>query len=174
VETADAIEKGSDFQIIVYRVAAVFGKPLWTLCVVGLVGGFLFVAVALSGGKPKMQLLTGIVVFASLVQIPHAVVKLYLTGATKHTRVETSAAAFPTTLGGEHGVSLGGYIGLRRLNPFDIWFWALVFVGARRAARMTFRGATITVGLMILCDLTFQSGLDYAELANMPPPAQEG
>jgi hypothetical protein len=151
----------------------IVGKPLWTLCAVGLVGGFLFVAVALSGGKPKMPLLTGVVVFASLVQIPHAAVRLYLTAATKHTRVETSAAAFPTALGGEHGVSLGEYIALRRLNPFDIWFWGLVFLGARRAARMTIRGASVTVGLMVLFDVIFQSGLDYAELANQPAPPPE-
>jgi hypothetical protein len=173
IEAADAIEKGSEFQVTVYRLTALAGRPLWTLCVVGLVGGFLFVAVALSGGKPKMPLLTGIVIFASLVQIPHAAVKLYLTGVTKHTRVETSAAAFPKELG-PNGASLSEYIMLRRLNPFDVWFWALVWLGARKAARMTVRGSTITVGLMVLCDVVFQSGLDYAELANMPPPAQEG
>jgi hypothetical protein len=172
-EMADSIEKGSEFQVIVNRLIAVVGKPLWTLCVVGLVGGFLFVAVALSGGKPKMSLLTGIVVFASFVQVPHAALKLYLTGLTKHTRVETSSAAFPTQLGGEHGVSLVGYIALRRLNPFDLWFWALMFLGLRRAARMTVRGAVISVATMVVFDWLWQSGWDYAELAKQPPPGQE-
>ena len=170
---AESIEKGSEFQVILNRLIAVFGKPLWTLCVVGLVGGFLFVAVALSGGKPKMSLLTGIVVFASFVQVPHAALRLYLTGLTKHTRVETSAAAFPTQLGGEHGVSLGGYIGLRRLNPFDIWFWALMYLGLRKGARMTLRGAGASLAVMLFFDLVWQSGLDYAELAKQPPPGQE-
>src|SRR5262249_31587539 len=140
---------------------------------VGAIAGFLFVAVALSGGKPKMALLTGIVAFASLVQIPQDAVKLYLTSRTQHSRVETSAAAFPGSLGGKDGVSLADYILLRRLNPFDFWFWWLVYLGARKGARMSFRGAAISVLFMIAFDMLMQSGLDYAELAIQPPPEQQ-
>ena len=55
------MEKAAEFQVILHQVVRVIGRPLLTLATVGLVAGFLFVAVALSGGKPKMALLTGIV-----------------------------------------------------------------------------------------------------------------
>jgi hypothetical protein len=170
VEVADGMEKAAEFQVILHQVVRVIGRPLLTLASVGLIAGFLFVAVALSGGKPKMALLTGIVAFASLVQIPQDAVKLYLTSATRHSRVEVSAAAFPGSLGGTNGASILKYILLRRLNPFDLWFWWLVHLGARRGARMTGRGATISVLLLMLVDMVAQSGLDYAELAIQPPP----
>jgi hypothetical protein len=173
IEQADGIEKAAEFQVILYKVVRVFGRPLLTLAGIGLIAGFLFVAVALSGGKPKMSLLTGIVAFASLVQIPQDAVKLYVMSRTKHSRVEVSAAAFPASLGGAGGLSLGHYILLRRLNPFDLWFWWLVHLGARRGARMTARGATISVLILIVFDMLSQSGVDYAELAIQPPPEQQ-
>jgi hypothetical protein len=120
-----------------------------------------------------MALLTGIVAFASLVQIPQDAAKLYLISRTKHSRVEVSAAAFPSGLGGANGVSLVNYILLRRLNPFDLWFWWLVHLGARKGARMTGRGATISVLVLIMFNMLLQSGLDYAELAIQPPPEQQ-
>jgi hypothetical protein len=172
-DAADGMIKASQFQVILYQAIKTIGRPLGTLAGVGLIAGFLFVAVALSGGKPKMALLTGIVAFASFVQLPQDAVTLYLTGKTKHSRVETSAAAFPSSLGGEHGVSIYQYIALRRLNPFDLWFWWLVHLGARRGARMTGRGATISVLAMMLVAMLAQSGMDYAELANQPPPMQQ-
>lgn len=173
IDAADGIEKAAEFQVILYQIVKVIGRPFGTLASVGLIAGFLFVAVALSGGKPKMALLTGIVAFASVVVVMQDAVKLYLTAQTQHSRVEVSAAAFPGSLGGADGVSLAKYILLRRLNPFDLWFWWLVHLGARKAARMSARGATISVLVMFAFDMLLQSGLDYAELAIQPPPEQQ-
>ena len=173
LDAADQIEKTAEFQVIFNQAMRMIGRPLLTLMTVGLFAGILFVAVALAGGKPKMAIATGIVAFASLVQIPHDAIKLYLTGRTYHSRVEVSAAAFPEKLGGADGVSLWKYLALRRLNPFDLWYWWLVHLGARRGARMSTRGATITVLLMMMLDLLAQSGLDYAELAIQPPPQEK-
>ena len=80
---------------------------------------------------------------------------------------------FPIRSAARAGVSLGNYILLRRLNPFDLWFWWLVHLGARKAARMTVRGATISVLVLFLFDMLLQSGADYAELAIQPPPEQQ-
>jgi len=173
IDAAEGIEKAAEFQVILHQIVKVIGRPLLTLASVGLIAGFLFVAVALSGGKPKMALLTGIVAFASVVVVLQDAVKLYLTVQTKHSRVEVSAAAFPVSLGGTDGASLGKYILLRRLNPFDLWFWWLVHLGARKGARMTARGATISVIVMFVFDMLLQSGADYAELAIQPPPEQQ-
>ena len=79
-EAADGLIKAAEFQVILHQIVKVIGRPLLTLASVGLIAGFLFVCVALSGGKPKMALLTGIVAFASVVVVVQDAVRLVTNG----------------------------------------------------------------------------------------------
>jgi hypothetical protein len=151
MEAAEMTEKSAEFTILMSRSAMIIGPPLRVLITVGFLAGVLFAVVALGGGKPKMALLAAIVTFASFPEIPRQLLRAYLISATQQTRVETSLAALPNQLA-DSGISLGQYLLMRRIDPFDLWFWMLFFMGIRRAARFSPRTAIwVTAFLFLIC-----------------------
>jgi hypothetical protein len=139
--TVEALEKGETFAKLLARVMLLVGSPVRLFVGVVVVASLLFVAVAFrQAAKPDWSLLAGIVAFATFVEAPRLLLRLLLVAALHVSRVETSVAAFvaaPQT-------DLGTYMLLRRLDPFDLWYWCLVGYGLCKTGQLT-RGWAVTV-----------------------------
>jgi hypothetical protein len=145
------------------RVMLLAVAPIGLLAWVGLLAGILFLMVALRGGKPSFGVLAGVVTFAALVEVPRLLVRLWLTAQLHAGRVETSAAAFA----GGPQVGLGGYILLRRLDPFDAWFWCLIGLGLARTGQLPGRRAVTATLVLAVLVMLVQSAADVLDLANL-------
>jgi hypothetical protein len=163
--TLDALDKGAVFTKLLTRVLLIAGGPVQLLAGVGVLAGILFVAGALwSGTKPDFQLLSAVAVFAAYAEVPKLLLRLLLISQLQVARVETSAAAFVAA----PQVSLGLYLFLRRLDPFDLWYWALVALGLWKTGQFRSRLAVTLVAVLALLAGLAQSLGDVGELATMP------
>lgn len=163
VSELDLMEKGAGFNKTIARLALLGGGPVRVLAGCGLLGGLLYTVVALRGGKPNYSLLFGVVVFASYVEVPRLALRLALVAGRGETRVETSAAACVS----DPSVGLPMYVMLRRLDPFDVWFFGLVAFGVCRTGQLTPRAAVVAVCLLWLLTATWNAAGDVAELAHV-------
>jgi hypothetical protein len=163
--TLDALDKGVVFTKLLTRVLLIVGGPAQVLIGVGALAAILFVGGALwGGGKPDFQLLSAVAVFAAYAEVPKLALRLLLISQMQVARVETSAAAFVAA----PQVSLGLYLLLRRLNPFDLWYWVLVALGMWKTGQFRCRLAvTVVVVLALLAGLV-QSAREVGELATLP------
>src|SRR5262249_20520922 len=153
------------FTKLVTRVVLIAGSPVQAAAAAGLLASVLFVVVALRGtAKPDFHLLAAVAVFAAYALVPLLLVRLFLFSQLQVSRVETSAAAFVAP---PH-VSLGLYLLLRRLDPFDAWYWALVGLGVWKTGQMSARGAVVTVVILAVLAALLQAALDVPELAIFP------
>jgi hypothetical protein len=167
--TLDGLIKGGTFNKLLKRVGLVAGGPVRVATEAGLLAGVLFIVVALRGtAKPDFHLLAAVVIFAAYALVPRLLVRLFLISQLQVSRVETSAAAFAPV---PH-VSLWVYLLLRRLDPFDAWYWALVGLGTWRTGQLSARAALVTVLVLALLVALLQAALDVPELAIFPayPP----
>lgn len=155
-----AYEKMGIFSKHMLRVQYFVGAPLRVLTLIGLFGGLLFMMVALRGGKPNFKLLSGIVIFAWLVELPRLAVRVWLVSQLQTTRVDTSLAAFVHSTKGH----VGTYLALRRLDPFDLWFWGLVWLGMVKTGQLTPRAGFILVGLLALLAAVVQCAFEMPGL----------
>jgi hypothetical protein len=141
-----ALEKEAAFNQLLTRVRWVAGGPVHVLFSVALVASLLFVVVALRGGaKPDFQLLAAVAVFAAYVEVPRMLVRLVLIAQLQALRVETSAAALIDLRAG-----LVPFLLLRRLDPFEFWYWGLVCLGVWKTGQLSGRAALVTVALLAL------------------------
>lgn len=161
----DGVEKWSGFKKMLKKLDVLFGTPAQTIVKVNLIAGVFFAAIALSGGKPKFDQLASVAIYASFVELPRMLLKLYLITTVDRLRVETSVAALFSA--GE-GIDLWSYLLLRRLDPFDIWFWALVGYGVWKIGQAKPRlAASVTVMLAIIYSGS-AIGVDIVDYAEMP------
>ncbi len=166
---SDALEKGAVFGKMLARVRLVLLDPVGVAAATGLLAGLLFVAVALWGvAKPDFHVLAGVVVFAAYVAVPCLLVRLLLTAALHVSRVETSAAVFSPT-----HAPLALYLLLRRLDPFAVWFWALVGLGLCASGQMSRRGAVVAVIVLAVLAALAQCVLDLPDVAVYTFPAPD-
>jgi Yip1-like protein len=164
----DALEKGAVFGKMLARVEFVVGNPVLLAAAVGLLAGVLFIIVALWGAtKPDYHVLAGVVTFAAYVSVPCWLVRLLLISQLHVSRVETSAAVFAPA-----HAPLALYLLLRRLDPFEVWFWALVGLGLYRSGQLSRRGTVIAVVVLALLGALCLCALNLPELAvYRPQPA---
>jgi hypothetical protein len=142
----ETIEKGSVFQKELSRVLLLAGGPVQLCLSVGVLSALLFLVVALRGSKPNFQVLLGVTTFASYVEVPRLLMQLVLTAQLHVSRVETSAAAFFSRA----DVGLGNYLLLRRLDPFEVWYYVLVGLGLYHTGQLKRRWAIVTACLLAL------------------------
>jgi hypothetical protein len=163
--TLDALAKAGTFNKLLARVLLVLGRPVATAAAAGLLASVLFVVVALRGtAKPDFHLLAAVAVFAAFALVPQLLVRLFLISQLQVSRVETSLAAFAPA---PH-VSLWLYLLLRRLDPFDAWYWALVGLGAWKTGQLSARAALVTVIVLAVLVVLLQTALDLPNLAILP------
>jgi hypothetical protein len=154
--TIDALEKGAVFGKLVSRLFLFLGEPINLLVCTALVSSLLFLAVSLGGTtKADFAQLWGISVFSSFVEVPGLLVRLFLISQLHYSRVETSAAAFlvhPQS----HPVV---FLLLKRLDPFQIWFWALIGLGLYKTGQMSAgRSVVLVVFLGLLAAMCHGCG----------------
>jgi hypothetical protein len=136
----ETIEKGSVFQKELTRVLLLAGGPIQLCLSVSVLSALLFLVVALRGGKPNFQVLLGVTTFASYVAVPRLLMQLAQTAQLHVSRVETSAAAFCSRA----EVGLANYLLLRRLDPFEAWYYVLVGLGVYHAGQLKRWSAIVT------------------------------
>jgi hypothetical protein len=158
------LEKGAVFNKLLTRVVMVAGRPVWVLFSVAVVASLLFVVVAMGGGgKPDFRLLAAVAVFAAYVEVPRMLVRLVLIAQLQVLRVETSAAALFDLRTG-----LVPFLVLRRLDPFDFWYWGLVGLGLWKTGQLSGRGALLAaVVLALLAAVLTAAAFDLGDLAEI-------
>jgi hypothetical protein len=159
----DAVGKGAIFQKQLMRVLLVAGGPIWLCLSVCVLSGCLFLVVALRGGKPNYQVLLSVTTFAAYVEVPRLLMRLLLIAQLHVSRVETSAAAFVS----RPEVGLAPYLLLRRLDPFEVWYYLLVGLGVYHVGQLKPRSAAV-----VACVLAFLAAIlnmvgDLQNLAEM-------
>jgi hypothetical protein len=164
VRSLEAIEKKAVFTRLTTRLGLLIGGPLGVLLGIVTVAGVLYVTVAVRGtAKADFALLAGVAVFAAYVEVPRQLLRLGLIAHLYTTRVETSAAAFVSA---PH-TPLGLYLLLRRLDPFDLWYWLLIGLGVCKAGQLPAgRAAVVTILLAALTALLLLAN-DFQTLADV-------
>lgn len=159
----EAIEKKGIFTQLVNRLALLVGGPLNVLTGVLTVAGCLYAVVALRGAtKADFALLAGVAVFAAYVEVPRLLLRLYLITELHASRVETSAAAFVSA---PH-TPLGVYLLLRRLDPFDLWYWLLIGLGVYRTGQLPAGRAVLVTMVLALLSTMLLLMADFQVLAD--------
>lgn len=166
----ETLEKGAIFSKLLTRVLLILGEPLRYLVSIGLIAGLLYLAVALQGGKPNFPVLAGICVFASWVEIPRMVLRLYLLAQVGASRVDTSAGAFVQRP--DQGLAL--YVLLRQLDPFVLWFWSLVGLGLVSSGQLRVRAAVRVILCLVILACGCRLLFDVLEVADLTALTSEG
>jgi hypothetical protein len=161
----ETIEKGAIFQKEVSRVWLLAGEPIVLSVGLCVLSGMLFLVVALRGGKPNFSVLLGVTAFASYVELPRLLMRLLLIAQLHVSRVETSAAAFFSSA----DVGLGNYLLLRRLDPFEAWFYFLVGLGVYQSGQVKRRAAIVTACVFALMAAIAHCILDVSTFAEIGP-----
>jgi hypothetical protein len=144
-----ALEKGAAFRKLTCRVR-LLGGAARTALGAGALAATLFVIIAWRGGKPEFPALAEVAVFAAFAEVPRLLATALLTAALHRGWVDTSAAALVSA----RAVGPAAYLLLRRLDPFEIWYWALVGLGLWKGGHMGGRRAAATAtGLALLAAL---------------------
>jgi hypothetical protein len=159
----DTVEKGAIFQKQLTRVLLLAGGPLSLCLSVCVLSGCLFLVVALRGGKPNYQVLLGVTTFSAYVEVPRLLMRLLLIGQLHVSRVETSAAAFVS----RPEVGLFPYLLLRRLDPFEVWYYLLIGLGVYHAGQLRARSAAVAVGVLAFLAAILHMIGDLQNLAEM-------
>jgi Yip1 domain len=165
----EALDKKAVFDKLFARVLLFIGGPVRLLLGVAVVASLLFLAVALGGAsKVDFRVLWGIVVFASCVELPRLLLRVILVAGVHATRVETSLAAF---LPGQRA-GLGAFLLLRRLDPFEAWYWVLVGLGLWKSGQMSGRRALLAALALALFAALVQGCLDVGNFAEYRAPVK--
>ena len=89
--------------------------------------------------------------------------QLVLTAQLHVSRVETSAAAFFSRA----DVGLGNYLLLRRLDPFEVWYYVLVGLGLYHTGQLKGRWAIVTACLLALFAAVLRCMGDLPQFAEL-------
>jgi hypothetical protein len=161
----EAQDKKAVFDKLFARVLLFVGGPLRLLIGIATVASLLFLTVALWGtGKADFRLLWGVVVFASCVELPRLAVRVILVAGVHATRVDTSLAAF---LPGPRA-GLAAFLLLRRFDPFEVWYWALVGLGLWKTGQLSGRRALVVALVLGLLAALVQGCLDVGLFVDVP------
>ena len=163
----EALEKAEAFNKLFTRVALFAGGPLRLLLGVAALASLLFLAVTFWGAaKADFRLLWGVVAFASCVMLPRLLLVAFLVARLQVQRVETSLAVLVSNPRAAPLV----FLLLRRLDPFEAWYWALVGLGLWKTGQMSGRQAVIVTTALALSVMLVQVCLDLGTLAEYRAP----
>lgn len=159
-----SLEKGAIFAKSLQRVLLVCDGPLRLTVTVTVFTAILFVFAAVASGKPNPPLLSGVVAYAWAVELARLALRVCLIARLGVSRVETSAAALLQP----DPSNFLRYLLLRRLDPFDLWFWILIAMGLYHSGQMSKRAAWTSVVLLATGVIIMQLGWDVLQLAQWP------
>jgi hypothetical protein len=157
------VEKQAIFKRKLARVMEVAGEPIQLCLKLCVLSGILYLVVALRGGKANYQVLLGVATFAAYVEVPRLLLRLFLIAQHHVSRVETSAAAVCSN----PDLGLWPYLLLRRLDPFEVWYYVLIGLGAYTSGQLKPRAAIITACVLGLLAALLNMGSDLPQLADI-------
>lgn len=139
-ERVESIQKEGQFAKVINRLGAVVLGPLGMLASIMLIASFFYAIVALTGRKPEYHTLMSICVYAAFIELLAAVVQLAMMLYFRTTSVTTTLQGF--SAGPKPTI-------LWAIDPFRIWFWALVTIGLIATHQL---GRKVAIGCcLVLC-----------------------
>jgi len=145
-ERLEKIRKSAEFTKLIRRGGAVLAAPASLLASVMLIAALLFAAVALTGNKAEYATLLAVCVYAAVIWVLAAGLRLAMMLAFRTLEVDTSLALL---VPGREGFETLRTI-LSAIDPFRVWFWILVGTGAVVTGQLSRRWAVITCTLFCL------------------------
>lgn len=143
-----------EFWKLLARIQVVAAEPAKALATALLVAAVLYGVVALTGRKPEWNALLTICVFAGFVEVLRMAVVLGLMLSFRTLHVDTSLAPLmrlwvePAQVTVEQLPQLAATAGLlSAVDPFRMWYWALLFVGVRATRQLGGWRAGLVCGL---------------------------
>lgn len=140
------LQKAGEFNKLMTRAGAVVAAPLQLLVSVMVIASLLYAAVALSGRKPEYHTLMSICVFASVVELLAAGLRLGLMIGYRTIYADTSLGLLvpwsPETKALKDA--------LAAIDPFRVWFWILVVIGLVVTRQLGRRSAIVSCVLFAL------------------------
>jgi hypothetical protein len=120
----DVREEGEFWKVMAQAEAVLFA-PISMVVSILLIGSLLYAAVALSGRKPEYHTLVSICVYAAVVDVLAAGLRVAMMMIYRTDRVETSLSVLTRGMEGSGQLTtlLSGF------DPFVAWFWVLVRTG---------------------------------------------
>jgi len=150
-ELYDQEYKQGEFEKLLRRMGVVVAEPTRTLAGALLVAAVLYGVTALSGRKAEWHTLLTICVLAGFVDALRLLLVLGLRLSYRVLDVDTSAALLLRLQPPNAAVPEPGQVGLAGLltavDPFRMWYWALVFIGLTTTAQLSRWRAGLTCGL---------------------------
>ncbi|HUU84756.1 MAG TPA: YIP1 family protein [Phycisphaerae bacterium] len=145
-ERLDRIRKSAEFTKLIVRGSAVVVAPLALIASVALIAAILFAVVALTGNKPDYPTLMAVCVYAAVVDVLAAALRLAMMLYYRTMQVDTSLGLLVPTSEGTQTVKTI----LSAVDPFRVWFWLLVGLGLVLTGQLSRRAAVITCVLFCL------------------------
>ena len=158
-----AAEKGAAFRRLTVRLWWLVGKPGLAAVQVALTAAFLAGLVTLGGRKADGALLLGVAAAAALPDVLRAVAEAYLIAVRGTTVIDLSAAVWPTF----DSSTLVAYLALRRADPFLVWGWVLLGLGAWRTGQLSAGGAIRAVALLAAWSVFWGVLFDFGRATNL-------
>ena len=170
-ELYDQQHKAGEFMKLLTRMRAIVVEPVQALATVLLVAAGLYGLTALTGRKAEWHTLLTICVLAGFADALRLLVVLGLRLYTHVLDVDTSLALLlrllppatgriPPTLALEAGL-------LTALDPFRMWYWAIVVIGLAASAQLPGWRAWVACGLCWLMAGGGRGGMDALVLLSM-------
>ena len=160
--------KQGEFEKLLKRMGVIVAEPLQALAVALLVAALLYGVTALTGRKAEWHTLLTICVFAGFIDALRLLVMLALQLYQHTLEVDTSLALLmrwvPAGVGGNATARAVTASLLTALDPFRVWYWAVVIVGLAASSQLPGWRAWLTCGLCWLAGAATRCGLAVATL----------
>jgi hypothetical protein len=145
-EQLEKIRKSAEFTKLLARGGAMVAAPVMLAASLMLIAALLFAVVALAGNKPEYPTLMAVCVYSAAVTVLAAALRLVMMLCYRTLEVDTSLGLLVSA--GEQAGALKTI--LSAIDPFRIWFWALVALGLVVTGQLSRRAAVLTTALFWL------------------------
>lgn len=149
----DGIRKSGEFTKLLSRLGVVVFSPSYLLASFLLLASILYAVVALTGRKPEYHTLMAICVFAGVVELLGALVRLGMVLAYRTTYVDTSLGMLAPA---------GASTPLSAIDPFRLWFWVLVGIGLTVTRQLSRRMAIVSCVALAMVAAGVRVALSFA------------
>lgn len=168
--------KMGEFWEMMTNMQVIVAEPVKALASALLIAAVLYGAVALTGRKPEWHTLLSICVYAGYIDLLRLVFMLVLMLRFGTLAVDTSlAVAGPVLLEGEIAdkQQVAAITGaLSGVDPFRIWYWAVLLIGLSATAQLRGWRAWLAVGLCWLVSAGVSAGMAAATVAQAAPAVE--
>ena len=166
-----------EFWEMMTQMQVIGAEPVKALGSALLIAAVLYGGVALTGRKPEWHTLVSICVYAGFIDLLRLVFLLALMLRFGTLAVDSSlAVAAPALLQDviADKQQLAAITGaLSGVDPFRLWYWAVVLIGLSATAQLRGWRAWLTVGLCWLASAATSAGLAVAMLAKAAPAGNQ-